>query len=107
MDWKLSTRLQALPPYIFARIDHLKEESRRKGRRLVDLGVGDPDLPTPAYIVSALKDAAMDSRNHRYPAYAGMKPFRLACAQHCKQKYNLELDADTEVLALIGSKEGL
>src|SRR5581483_5531693 len=69
MKIELPHRIRELPPYLFAKIDALKNEERKKGRDLIDLGIGDPDLPTPAHIVEALATAARDPGTHRYPSY--------------------------------------
>ena len=100
-------RIKNLPPYLFAKIDQMKEAMRQKGTDLIDLGIGDPDLPTPPHIIAALQDAAQDPRNHRYPSYSGMIEFREAVAQWYQQRFQVTLDPRTEVIALIGSKEGI
>lgn len=107
MDIKWSDRISGLPPYLFADIDRKKAECIAKGADVIDLGVGDPDIPTPAHIVDAAAKALADPANHRYPSYAGMKEFRTAAARWCEKRFGLELNPDTEVLALIGSKEGV
>ncbi|NQE46716.1 LL-diaminopimelate aminotransferase [ANME-1 cluster archaeon GoMg2] len=99
--------ISSLPPYLFAGIDKRKEEARKKGVDVIDLGIGDPDLPTPPHIVEALCHAAKDPSNHRYPSYEGLLSFREAVATWYKQRKHVNLDADDEVLTLIGSKEGL
>ena len=80
MKIELANRIRELPPYLFARIDALKNEERKKGKDLIDLGIGDPDLPTPPHIVAALTEAARDPSTHRYPSYVGMEDFRKAAA---------------------------
>ncbi len=80
MKIELAHRIRELPPYLFAKIDALKNEERKKGRDLIDLGIGDPDLPTPAHIVEALATAGRDPGTHRYPSYVGMEDFRRAAA---------------------------
>ncbi len=100
-------RLKRLPPYLFKEIDRQKEEVRAKGIDIIDLGVGDPDLPTPPHIIQALKRAASDPANHRYPSYSGMGEFNAVVARWYKQRFNVDLDASTEVVTLIGSKEGI
>ncbi len=100
-------RLRDLPPYLFKEIDRRKAEALARGVNIIDLGIGDPDLPTPRHIVEALKRAAEEPPNHRYPTYAGMKTFRAAVARWYRERFEVELDPDTEVLALIGSKEGI
>jgi LL-diaminopimelate aminotransferase len=107
MDIKWAKRIEELPPYLFAEIDAKKNEMLKKGVDVIDLGVGDPDIPTPSNIIDALKDAADDPENHRYPSYQGMLPFRQAVAQWYKVRFGVELDPENEVVALIGSKEGI
>lgn len=103
----VAKRIDELPPYLFARIDALKTEARRRGADLIDLGIGDPDLPTPPHVVQALAEAARQPSHHRYPAYEGLRLFREACARFMKRRFGVELDPEREVLALIGSKEGI
>lgn len=100
-------RLKRLPPYLFKEIDRQKEEVRAKGIDIIDLGVGDPDLPTPPHIIEALQKAASDPANHRYPSYSGMADFNAAVAGWYKQRFNVDLDTSEEVVTLIGSKEGI
>jgi len=100
-------RLKRLPPYLFKEIDHRKEQVRAKGIDIIDLGVGDPDLPTPPHIIEASKRAASDPANHRYPSYSGMADFNAAVARWYKRRFNVDLDPGTEVVTLIGSKEGI
>ena len=108
MDWiQKSDRLKQLPPYLFMEIDRLKAEVQAKGVDIIDLGVGDPDLPTPAPILDRLTQAAREPRNHRYPSYSGMNDFRRAVAGWYRQRFGVALDPDSEVVTLIGSKEGI
>ncbi len=107
MDFVYADRLQQLPPYLFAEIDRAKAEALQKGMDVIDLGVGDPDIPTPAPIVEALKKAAEKPVNYRYPSYAGMLSFRQAAAEWYQKRFDVELNPQTEVLTLIGSKEGI
>jgi LL-diaminopimelate aminotransferase len=100
-------RLSSLPPYLFARIDAMKAEKARSGADIIDLGVGDPDLPTPPHVVEALCAAARDPANHHYPSYAGMPGFREAAANWYGRRFGVDLDPGTEVLALMGSKDGI
>ena len=100
-------RLAQLPPYLFAELDRRKKEATRSGRDVIDLGVGDPDLPTPAPIIRRLQEEVLRGTNHRYPSYIGSGEFREAIAQWYGQRFRVALDAGTEVLVLIGSKEGL
>ena len=107
MDVKWASRIAGLPPYLFAEIDAKKNEMIKKGVEVIDLGVGDPDIPTPDFIIEALKVGAEDPENHRYASYQGMRSFRVAVADWYKERFNVDLDPDTEVIALIGSKEGI
>jgi LL-diaminopimelate aminotransferase len=100
-------RIEQIPPYLFAQIDKKKEEMRKKGMDLIDLGIGDPDLPTPQPIIERLKKASEDPRNHHYPSYEGMIQFRTAAAQWFERRFGITFDPKTEVLTLIGSKEGI
>ncbi len=100
-------RIEELPPYLFAEIDRKKEEMIRKGVDIIDLGIGDPDLPTPSRIVEAMKNAIEDPSTHSYPSYQGMIEFREAVARWYRRRFDVDLDPSREVLALIGSKEGI
>lgn len=106
-DFALADRLSTLPPYLFAAIDKAKAEVAAKGIDIISLGIGDPDLPTPEFIIDALHEGAKKPVNHQYPSYVGMLSYRQAVADWYKQRFNAELDADTEVVSLIGSKEGI
>ncbi|KUG20360.1 ll-diaminopimelate aminotransferase, methanococcal [hydrocarbon metagenome] len=96
-----------LPPYLFARIDAMKANKLSQGVDVIDLGVGDPDLPTPDHIVEALCTAARDPETHHYPSYTGMIEYRKAVAAWYRSRFGVDLDPQSEVLALIGSKEGI
>jgi len=96
-----------LPPYLFAQIDQKKREKLAQGVDVIDLGVGDPDLPTPKPIVEAMQRAVEKPEHHRYPSYEGMLSFRQAVADWYKRRFGVELDPQKEVVALIGSKEGI
>ncbi len=100
-------RINTLPPYLFAAIDQKKAEVRARGIDIIDLGVGDPDLPTPAHIVRALQQAAAKKENHQYPSYVGMPSFREAAAQWLNRRFEIDCDPAAEILSLIGSKEGI
>ena len=100
-------RLTKLPPYLFAELDRKKREAAQAGRDVIDLGVGDPDQPTPSCIIRRLQETALLRETHRYPSYIGLQKFREAIAQWYKSRFAVTLDPDTEVLVLIGSKEGL
>lgn len=107
MSFSFSQRLKQIPPYLFAEIDRLKNEMIRRGVDVIDLGVGDPDLPTPPHIVERLKEAAEAPENHRYPSYNGLFSFRRAVSDWYKRRFGVDLDPEREVIALIGSKEGI
>jgi LL-diaminopimelate aminotransferase len=102
-----ASRMSNLPPYLFARIDEMKAEQQKKGVDIIDLGVGDPDLPTPPHIVASLCEAAKNPENHHYPSYVGMPAYRSAVADWYKQRFGVTLDAGKEVVALMGSKDGI
>ncbi|WP_094228564.1 LL-diaminopimelate aminotransferase [Methanolobus psychrotolerans] len=102
-----SDRINSLPPYLFAKIDESKAAMKAKGVDVIDLGVGDPDQPTPAHIVDSMCEAVRNPETHKYPSYAGMFAFRKAVADWCKESRGLDLDPASEVLTLIGSKEGI
>ena len=100
-------RLKRLPPYLFKEIDRKKAEVKAKGVDIIDLGVGDPDLPTPAHIIAEMKRTVEDPANHQYPSYSGMSDFKDAVAWWYKERFGVSLDPATEVVSLIGSKEGI
>lgn len=100
-------RLTKLPPYLFAELNKMKSSLREKRKDLIDLGVGDPDLPTPSPIIKRLSQAAENPRNHRYPSYQGLLSFRRAVSQWYQRRFGVRLDPEKEVLTLIGSKEGI
>ncbi len=107
MKIEKAERLKQLPPYLFKEIDRQKEEVRAKGIDIIDLGVGDPDLPTPSHIIEASNRAASDPANHRYPSYSGMHDFNAAVARWYQRRFEVDLDPGEEVVTLIGSKEGI
>lgn len=100
-------RLQNLPPYLFAEIDRKKALLQAQGHDVISLGIGDPDKPTFERIVSAMEKAIHNPANHQYPSYAGSQRYREACAEFMGRRFGVTVDANTEVLALIGSKEGI
>lgn len=104
---RTAKRIDTLPPYLFASLDKKKSEARAKGVDVIDFGVGDPDLPTPEHIVEAAAKAVRNPATHRYPSYYGMEEFRSAIADYYQRRYGVTLNPDTQVLPLIGSKEGL
>jgi LL-diaminopimelate aminotransferase len=102
-----ATRIKTLPPYLFAAIDRMKQEAIAKGVDIINLGIGDPDLPTPSPIIDSLAHAARNPKHHQYPSYEGMLAFRAAVAAWYKRRFNVMLNPVDEVLTLIGSKEGI
>jgi LL-diaminopimelate aminotransferase len=103
----LSTRIKALPPYLFAELDRKKEEVRARGVDIIDLGVGDPDRPTPKHIVDRMKRETAVPANHQYPSYEGLLSFRSAAANWYRRRFGVSLDPSSELVTLIGSKEGI
>jgi len=99
--------MERLPPYVFAVVNELKMQMRRQGVDIVDLGMGNPDLPTPQHIVDKLMEAAQKGVNHRYSASRGIQGLRLAIANWYLRRFGVELDADREVVVTMGAKEGL
>ncbi len=104
---KVARRIAELPPYLFAEIDRIIEEKRSRGVEVINFGVGDPDLPTPSHVVDRLCAEAARPENHRYPSYRGMARYREAAAEWFRNRFGVSLDPEREVLALIGSKEGI
>ena len=100
-------RVGALPPYAFAEVDRLKLELRRAGEDVVDLGFGNPDVPSPVVAVQKLADAARDPRNHRYSASRGIPNIRRAICELYARRFGVELDPEREAITTIGAKEGL
>ncbi|MCP4436804.1 MAG: aminotransferase class I/II-fold pyridoxal phosphate-dependent enzyme [Actinomycetia bacterium] len=99
-------RISSLPPYVFTIIDSLKVEARRGGADIIDLGFGNPDLPSPEITVEKLAEAARNSRNHRYSASRGIPKLRQAIAGYYQRRFGVDLDPETEVINTIGAKEG-
>ena len=104
---KTSNRLTKVPPYLFEEIDRKKKEAIAKGVDIINLGIGDPDQPTPDYIIESMKVAVSDSSTHDYPSSSGEQSYREAVAKWYKNRFNVNVDSNTEVTGLIGSKEGL
>ncbi len=104
MDFR---RINGLPPYVFAAIDQMKLAARRAGRDVIDLGFGNPDIPSPAIAVEKLAEAARNPKNHRYSASRGIPKLRLAVADLYHRRFGVELDPETEVVTTIGAKEAL
>jgi LL-diaminopimelate aminotransferase len=107
MQIEKAKRIAELPPYLFAAIDRKKGEMRKKGVDLIDFGIGDPDLPTPPIIIERLRKAAGNPIHHRYPSYEGMIEFRQAVSRWFERRFGVRVNPETEVLSLIGSKEGI
>ncbi|AFY65642.1 aspartate aminotransferase [Geitlerinema sp. PCC 7407] len=108
LDWITpADRLKSLPPYVFARLDELKARVREQGVDLIDLGMGNPDGPTPQPVVEAAMAALQDTRNHGYPPFEGTASFRRTITEWYHRRYGVTLDPEGEALPLLGSKEGL
>jgi len=107
MQVKIATRLKKLPPYLFVEIDKAKRKAKKQGKDIIDFGVGDPDQPTPDCIIDVLCQAARDPANHRYALDQGMPALRRAIADWYKRRFRVRLNPETEILPLIGSKEGI
>lgn len=101
------SRLDRLPPYVFATVNQLKMEARRAGQDIIDLGMGNPDLPTPPHIVEKLIEAAQKPANHRYSASRGITKLRMAIANWYKRRFDVDIDPETEAIVTIGVKEGI
>jgi len=104
---RVARRVESLPPYLFAQLDRKIAERRAAGADIISLGIGDPDMPTPDHIVEALREAARDPATHQYPSYYGMPELRRAIADWFERRFGVAVNPDTEVLPLLGSKEGL
>ena len=100
-------RITRLPPYVFAGVDELKIEARRRGDDIIDFGMGNPDLATPPHIVEKLVEAATNPRNHRYSASRGITRLRTAIANWYGRRYDVNIDSEEEAIVTIGVKEGL
>jgi LL-diaminopimelate aminotransferase len=107
MPFEKSERLRKLPPYLFAEIDKKKKAAIAAGRDVINLGVGDPDRPTPAPIIKSLQHHAENPAFHQYALDQGAPELKRSIAAFCKARYDLDLDPETEILPLIGSKEGI
>lgn len=102
-----SDRLKKLPPYLFLEIDRAKRRAIESGVKVIDFGIGDPDRPTPDFIQKALQKSVTDPKNHRYPLDRGNALFRKAVSDWCRKRFGLDFNPDTEILPIIGSKEGI
>ena len=104
---KFASRVEKIPPYLFVEISRKIAAKRAEGIEVIDFGIGDPDLATPESVIDALKIAAVDVPNHRYPETEGMPDFRRAVANWYHRRFGITVDADSEVISLIGAKEGI
>jgi len=100
-------RIKRLPPYVFAIVNNLKMEARKQGEDIIDLGMGNPDLPAPKHVIDKLCEAAKNPKNHRYSASRGITQLRMAICEWYKRRYDVDLDPEREAVVSIGSKEGL
>jgi alanine-synthesizing transaminase len=100
-------RIRRLPPYVFAEVNKAKAAARAAGEDIIDLGMGNPDSPTPPHIVAKLVETVADPRSHRYSVSRGIPGLRRALATYYRRRFDVELDPETEVVATLGSKEGL
>ncbi len=107
MKYKQAERLQKLPPYLFVRLEQLAAQKKAEGVKMIDFGIGDPDLPCPGEIVRAMKKAADVNENQKYSSSKGEKDLREAVAEYYKKRFNVRINPDTEVCITIGSKEGI
>lgn len=105
MNW--ASRMNMIPPYLFFELDRVVDQQRQLGHDVINLGIGDPDMPTPIKVVEAMQEAVTKNANHRYPHYLGSMEFRQSIARWYAKRFGVTVDAATEVVALIGSKEGI
>ena len=103
----ISKRINKIPPYLFFEISKKIKKAQSEGRDIVDFGIGDPDIPTPEFIVDSLIEESKNPINHRYPDSDGMPALREAIANWYDRRFNVKLDPSTEVISLIGAKEGV
>jgi len=100
-------RIKRLPPYVFAIVNSLKMEARKRGEDIIDLGMGNPDMPAPKHVIDKLCEAAHNPKNHRYSASKGITQLRMAVCEWYKRRFDVDLDPESETVVTIGSKEGL
>ncbi|MDF2522546.1 MAG: aspartate/tyrosine/aromatic aminotransferase [Clostridiales bacterium] len=104
---KHARRLDAAPPYLFVEIEENIKRAKEKGINVINLGIGDPDLPTPDFVVNKMVEAVNEPKYHCYPEYDGCIEFRTAVAEYYMRRFGVVLDPETEIVALLGSKEGI
>ena len=104
---KFASRVEKIPPYLFVEISRKIAQKRREGIEVISFGIGDPDLETPAPVIQKLRETSGDLPNHRYPETEGLPEFRKATADWYQRRFGVSLDPDTEVISLIGAKEGI
>lgn len=104
---EISNRLKAIPPYVFAELDKKRAAVAARGVDVINLGIGDPDQPTPLHIVEAMQSALKNPANHKYPPFGGLPEYKQAAAAWCKKRFGIDIDPATEITSLIGSKEGI
>src|SRR3954469_24931995 len=102
LPMEISNRLKMIPPYVFAAIGKKAAEAVARGVDVINLGIGDPDQPTPKHIVDAMKQALDNSANHKYPPFGGMKEYKKAAAEWFARRFGQEFNPDTEITSLIG-----
>lgn len=107
MKFAYSERIKKIPPYLFAKLDAMKQEAIAAGKDVISLSIGDPDMPTLRPVIEEAKKAIEDPSNHRYPSYVGMMAFREAVAAWYQKRFGVDLNPKNEVIALIGAKEGI
>ncbi|MBI4532718.1 MAG: LL-diaminopimelate aminotransferase [Candidatus Melainabacteria bacterium] len=104
---EIANRLKSIPPYIFAEIGKKAQAAQARGVDIINLGIGDPDQPTPKHILDAMHTALDNPVNHHYPPFGGTKEYKEAAAAWCQARFGFKMDPDTEITSLIGSKEGI
>ncbi len=107
MEFKFASRMETLPPYLFAEINRMKAEMTAKGVDVIDLGIGDPDIPTSEIIVKAMQEEVAKPENHNYPPYNGLAEFREAIRDYFEDRYSVKIHPEKEIWPLIGSKEAI